>query len=168
MVSYKRMPVLLLSLMFLVLFSTNSSAEGPGKEGYERGPGYHHGVWGMHGRYHGRQHKRWMKSMTKEQKMKYLKLKLAHKKKKILVMLDIKKAKVELMTLLTTNSPDKGKIGKKIDELLALKKKKMNLGVDHKIAVRKILNDEQKLKFDMYLLKKAMKGKGKRRGFHHR
>jgi len=104
-------------------------------------------------------HKAWMGTLNEKQQKKIDKLHLDYKKKKLLLKAQLKQAKVELALLITSGSPKKSDTDKKIDEILKLKKEKMSLKVDHKIEVRSVLNEEQRVKFDMHVLKKAYRGK---------
>ncbi len=128
--------------------------------------GRHHMMGGMMGGHHGSKH--WKKSLTDEQNTKLLALKLDKKKKLIPLKLKIKQAKVELAMLITSNSPGKSAVNKKISAIVKLKQQKMQIKANHKIAVRKLLNDEQKVLFDLHVLKKAKKGKRYKHGMHKR
>lgn len=116
--------------------------------------GMHHG---MH-----KGHKVWMATLSEQQQKQIDKLYLDYKKKKYLLKTQLKQAKVELALLITTDSPRKSDITKKIEQIIKLKKSKMSLKVNHKIAVRKLLNEKQRIAFDMHVLKKAYHGKGHR------
>jgi len=120
----------------------------------------HGGMGGMHKGGGG-----WKASLSAEQLSQIAKLKLDFKKKKYPLKTQIKKAKVDLALLITADNPNQKSIDQKIDEIVELKSQKMRLKAKHKIAVRKILNEEQRVKFDMKVLKKAFHGK--RKG-HHR
>ena len=67
---------------------------------------------------------------------------------------------VELAILVTQDSPDQNAIDKKIDEILELKREKMRKKYALKVDMRSILTPEQRVSFDMHLLKKAQHGKG--------
>ena len=112
----------------------------------------------------------WKASLTDEQNTKISKLKLDYKKEKYPLKAKMKQAKIELALLMTSDKPSQKAINKKIDQLVKLKKEKLLLKANHQIAVRKILNDEQRVKFDMKILKKAYHG-NKRGGYsphgHH-
>ena len=103
----------------------------------------------------------WKASLSTEQQNQLAKLKLNFKQKKYPLKAKMKQAKVELALLITTDSPDQKAINKKIDNIVDLKSQKMRLKAKHKIAVRKLLNEEQRVKFDMKMLKKAFHGKAK-------
>ena len=107
----------------------------------------------------------WKATLTDEQQTQIAKLKLGYKKKKYPLKAKLKQAKVDLALLMTSDNPSEKAINKKIDEILELKSQKMRLKSSHKIAVRKLLNEEQRVKFDMKILKKAFHGKKHRR--HH-
>ena len=109
----------------------------------------------------------WKARLTDEQSTKISKLKLDYKKKKYPLKARMKQAKIELALLMTSDKPSPKAINKKIDQIVKLKKEKLQLKANHKIAVRKILNDEQRVKFDMKILKKAYHGKKRDSYGHH-
>lgn len=119
----------------------------------------------MHGKGHGMGHDGcWKSSLTDVQKKQVAKLKLDFKKKVYPIKSKIRQAKVELALLVTADKPNQKDIDKKIDEIVKIKSEKIRLKVAHKIEVRKILNEEQRVQFDMKMLKKAFHGK---KGGHH-
>ena len=102
----------------------------------------------------------WMKSMTDEQKAKAAKMRLKFKKVKYHLKAQITVKKVELATLVTQDNPDQDAINKKIEEILDLKREKMQKKYAYKVALRGMLTPEQRVSFDMHMLKKAYHGKG--------
>ncbi len=102
----------------------------------------------------------WMETMTEEQKAKAAKMRLEFKKVKYLLKAQMKVKKVELATLVTQDSPDQNAIDKKIEEILKLKREKMQKKYALKVAMRNMLTPEQRVSFDMHMLKKAYHGKG--------
>jgi Spy/CpxP family protein refolding chaperone len=102
----------------------------------------------------------WMETLTDEQKAKAAKMRLEFKKVKSLLKAQITVKKVELATLVTQDSPDQNAINKKIDEILDLKREKMRKKYAFKVAMRSMLTPEQRVSFDMHLLKKALHGTG--------
>jgi Spy/CpxP family protein refolding chaperone len=129
-----------------------------------------HGMGEMHGKGHGMYSHHggggWKASLTDEQSKQIDKLRLDYKQKAYLLKARIKQAKIELAMLITTDSPKQKDIDKKIDEILKLKGEKMRLKAAHKISVRKLLTEEQRVQFDLHVLNKAYDGKqGKG---HHR
>jgi Spy/CpxP family protein refolding chaperone len=122
----------------------------------------------MHGKGHSGQHYTdgWKASLTEEQIKQLNKIRLEHKKKCYPIKASLKQAKVELALLMTTGSPKQKDLNKKIDEILKLKGEKLRLKVDKKIKIRKMLTEDQRVQFDMRVLKKAYHGK-KGKGFHH-
>ena len=129
-----------------------------------------HGMGEMHGKGHGMYHHGdgggWKASLTDEQSKQIDKLRLDYKQKSYLLKAKIKQAKIELAMLITTDSPNQKNIDKKIDEILKLKGEKMRLKTAHKISVRKLLTEEQRVQFDLHVLKKAASGK-KGKGHHN-
>ena len=67
--------------------------------------------------------------------------------------------KADLAVLATADEPDTAVIQQKIDELLALKKQAMNQRYTHISEVRKLLTAEQRVAYDMMILKRV---KGRR------
>lgn len=122
---------------------------------------------------HGKQHAMhlgggsWKASLTEKQTKPIARLKLDYKKKVYPIKTKIKQAKVELAMLITAGNPKKKVINKKIDEIVKLKAEKMRLKAAHKIGVRKVLNADQRVLFDMKMLKKAYHGKKGYRHGHH-
>ena len=122
-----------------------------------------HGGYGMRG---GEQHG-WKATLTDEQEKQIARLKLDYKKKAMPLKGRIQQAKVELALLITTDKPNQNDINKKIDEITKLKAEKMRLKAAHKIEVRKVLNEEQRVQFDLRQLKKASGGKDGHGGGGH-
>ncbi len=146
----------LLLVFSLLLLALNAPALAQ-MSGMHEGKGQHREMGsekGMHGG------ACWMESLTDEQKAKAAKMRLEYKKAKSLLKAQIKVKKVELVTLVTEDNPDQPAIDKKIDEILALKKQKMQKKYAYKIALRNMLSPEHRVSFDMSLLKKTVHGKG--------
>ena len=102
----------------------------------------------------------WTETLTDEQKAKRAQMRLDFKKEKFLIKAQIKVKKIELATLVTQDNPDRSAIEQKIEEVLELKRQKMRKKYAYKIALRNMLTPEQRVLFDMGMLKKAYKGKG--------
>jgi Spy/CpxP family protein refolding chaperone len=140
------------AVMLIATLLTASAALAQGGKGYGKG---------------------WKMNFTDKQRTEYMKLKLAYKKKKMPLVAKKKQLKVELALLMTADKPNKAAIGKKLDEIAKVKRQKMQTKIDFKIAVRGLLTAEQKVKFDLRMMKKSMKGKkrcrrGHKRGYHRR
>jgi Spy/CpxP family protein refolding chaperone len=90
-------------------------------------------------------------------------------KNKMAIRDKIRDAKVELAKEITKDSPQQKDIDNKIDAILKLKREKMQLKAAHKIDVRKVLNKEQRAKFDEHVMNKAKYGRKGRggHGYHH-
>lgn len=101
----------------------------------------------------------WKDTLTDEQRTKLAKIKLDHMKVQAPINAQMKTVKVDLALLVTADKPDMAGINKKIDELTKLKNSKMKEKYKYIAAKRKLLNDEQRVLFDMHLMKKAMRGK---------
>ena len=102
----------------------------------------------------------WTETLTEEQKAKRAQMRLEYKKEKLLIKAKIKVKKVELATLVTQDNPDQSSMERQIEEILELKREKMRATYAYKVALRNMLTPEQRVLFDMKLLKKAYKGKG--------
>ena len=112
----------------------------------------------------------WTETLTEEQKAKRAQMRLEFKKVKFLIKAQIKVKKVELAVLVTQDNPDQMAIERKIEEILVLKKEKMQKKYAYKVALRNMLTPEQRVLFDMKMLKKAYKGKsyGHKKGHGYR
>jgi Spy/CpxP family protein refolding chaperone len=110
----------------------------------------------------------WKHSLSDEQKAKMKQIKGAYMKQKLPLKARKKALKLELMALATAENPDQVAIDAKIDQLLRVKKSLL-LAKTRKIAdIRAQLNEEQRTGFDLYVLKKAERGKkwSKHHGCH--
>lgn len=116
------------------------------------------GKMGRHGARHGFGHS-WKASLTDEQRKKVDKLRLSYKRDKYLLKAKLKQAKIEFALLITKDSPSKSNINSKIDKITKLKKEKLHLKANHKINVRKLLTEDQRVQFDLAVLKRMAKGK---------
>jgi Spy/CpxP family protein refolding chaperone len=116
------------------------------------------GKMGGYGARHGFGHS-WKASLTDEQSKKVDKLRLSYKRDKYLLKAKLKQAKIEFALLITKDSPSKSSINSKIDQITKLKKEKLHLKANHKINMRKVLTEDQRVKFDLAVLKRMAKGK---------
>ena len=85
--------------------------------------------------------------LTPEQQNKIQKMKLEHQKVMIPVKAELQKQKLELKTLMM-NPTERKKIDAKIDEIGKIHAEIQKKCVSHRLAVRNLLTDEQKTKFD--------------------
>jgi len=116
---------------------------------------------GMHGGGMGMSKMCWRDTLTDEQRANLAKIKLDHMKVQAPIKAKMKTIKVDLALLVTADKPDMAAINKKTDELTKLKNSKMKEKYKYIAAKRKLLNAEQRVLFDMHVIKKAMKGKHK-------
>lgn len=128
----------------------------------QHGAGGHHGGKGLLGPH-------WRSTLSEEQRTKLDTLHLAYVKAKAPLKAKMKLLKVELGLLATADSADTKAIDKKVGELLELKQAKMRAKYDYIVAKRAVLTPEQRVSYDMDVMKSAMKDrkdkdKGKRRG----
>ena len=103
-------------------------------------------------------------SLTNDQSKQISKLKLEHKKKIYPLKTKLQQTRFELALLMMDNNPNQKSIDKKIAQIVKLKSEKIRLKVRHKIDVRKVLSDEQRVHFDLKLLKKSSFNKSR---MHH-
>jgi Spy/CpxP family protein refolding chaperone len=165
--NYSRViPIGLVAFLTAMTFSTPGSAEPTSGKGH-MGPMMHDGG-GMRGYgkdgHHGGSH--WKQSLTKAQRDKLAAMKLDLMKKKLPIKAKMKVVKTDLALLAIADKPDMKAIDKKIDELTALKNQVMKVKYAHKVAVRKELTPEQRVMFDIDMLRKAQKGKKRGQGHH--
>jgi len=116
--------------------------------------GGHHGGHHGHGHGHG-YNKAWMEGLSDEQRKQISTLHEDYYKQKRNIKGKIKDAKHALAKVITTDAPKQKDIDKSIDAILKLKREKMALKAAHKIEVRKLLNKEQRVKFDEHVLNKG-------------
>ena len=130
-----------------------------------------HGMGGMHGSGHGMYSHHggggWKATLSDEQSKQIDKLRLEYKQKTYPIKAKIQAAKIELAMLMMADAPKQKDIDKKIDEIIKLKGEKMRLKVAHKISIRKLLSEEQRVQFDLHLLNKAYGYGGKKGHGHH-
>lgn len=86
---------------------------------------------------------------TDEQKKKMREIHLKTAKEVMTLKNQEAERKARLRTLTTADKPDMNEINKTIDEMTALKSQIMKKKVAAKMEVRSLLNDEQRLHFDM-------------------
>ncbi|MGK7344259.1 MAG: Spy/CpxP family protein refolding chaperone [Candidatus Nitrospinota bacterium M3_3B_026] len=107
----------------------------------------------------------WRSTLSDEQELAIDRMHRDLKKQMGVLKARIRLEKAELAALLTEDNPDKKAITEKIDRIADLKKEKMRKKYDHKIDMRAALTPEQRVSFDMDILRKAGRGKG--RGGRH-
>ena len=148
-----------LILMIASLFVLQSFAQpGPGKGRFNDCPkkemkGEHPGM-GMHFNMIDRL------NLTEDQAQKFNKLKFEEEKELLPLRSETSKVRDELALLEVEDNPNMKAIYGKIDELTALKAKTMKLRAKYKMELRKILTDEQRIRWDQNQLK-GPRGKGR-------
>jgi Spy/CpxP family protein refolding chaperone len=105
-----------------------------------------------------------MLDLTVEQQNKIQKLKLEPQKVMIPVKAELQKQKLEFKTLMM-NPTDRKKIDAKIDEISKTRAEIQKKCVSHRLAVRNLLTDEQKTKFNNMMFQR---GCSKKKSHHHR
>jgi Spy/CpxP family protein refolding chaperone len=129
-----------------------------------------HGKHPGHGACHGEGKRRllgpdWKITLSPEQQVALDRLHVAYAKAKMPLKAQAEVLKVELAALALEDEPDTGATGAKIDELLALKRVMMINKYEYVTAKRKVLTPEQRISFDMDVIKRSKHGRqGKR---HH-
>lgn len=98
-------------------------------------------------------------NLTEEQQKKIDELRIAHQKEMMAIKNQLQEKKAHLQTLRTAEKADMNAINTTVDEIGVLQVEKMKKKEAHIQEVRKLLNDEQRLMFDMRHSKK-----GKRHG----
>jgi len=98
--------------------------------------------------------------LSDEQQQQIETMRTAHMEKMLPMQNELKEKKAHLNTLSTAKVADTKAINSTIDEIGALKVKMMKERESHQQDIRKVLNDEQRIKFDMHRAHKGGKGKG--------
>lgn len=158
--------------LFAILFASQVIAE-PG-HGAEM-KCMHHESPTEHSLGHGMKHKKsdkkdmhmftpiWAKTLSDEQKLAIDKMHLDVAKKQKIISAKMKVAKAELNLLAIAENADMKKISTKIDEVTGLIAEKMKVRFEHIVEMRKALTAEQRISYDMSILSRDKKSKGK----HH-
>lgn len=106
----------------------------------------------------------WRKTLTEEQKMQLDRLKVAHVKARWPDKARAKALKMQLAALSVQDLPDSARIDETIKELLDVKRAMLMRRHQYITAKRAILTPEQRISFDMDVMKRAKHGKrGKKR-----
>jgi Spy/CpxP family protein refolding chaperone len=92
-------------------------------------------------------------NLTDDQEKAMDKLSLDFEKNTLTLRNDLKAKRDELHLLMIQDNPGQKEIDKKMDEMGSVQMKLHKAMVDHKLAVRKLLNADQKVKWDGHLLK---------------
>ncbi len=144
----------------------------PGHGCKRQGHGGHHGCGGKMGR-HGGHHghaahhgkklfgPHWRTTLSPEQANELDRLRVEHAKRKMPLKAKAKAIKLELTALATADEPGTSTMDARIDELLAVKGEMLQHKYAHIAAMRKVLTPEQRVSFDMDVLKRS-KQKGKK------
>ena len=154
--------------------------------GAQAGHGGHHGQGNLRGHgkqrgchrygkhaggagHHGRDQDRlfgpdWRTTLTEKQQAELDGLRLAYLKEKMPMRARAQSIKTELAVLSLKEQPDTGAISAKVDELLLLKRAMMTHKYRYIISQRGVLTPEQRVSFDMDVMKRAKhRDQGKRR-----
>lgn len=95
----------------------------------------------------------WVKTLTDEQKISFDKMHLKVAQFEAVQRAKMKMLKAELDVMAATKPNDKNAVYKKIDEIMAVKKSIMRNRYDHISEMRAELTDQQRISYDMGLLK---------------
>lgn len=144
------------ALLTSVTFSSPLLADSDSRRG-----GHHMGGSGYGSGYgHGA---RWRQSLSDEQRTKIEKMKLDYVKKKAVLKTSKKTLKTDLALLATTNNARMAEINRKIDQYVKIKKQLLRMKYSHLVAVRKELTADQRVSFDLGVMRKSRSGKYRRR-----
>ena len=97
----------------------------------------------------------WVKTLTDEQKTSFDKMHLMVGQFEAVQRAKMKMLKAELNVMAAKNANNKAAIYKKIDEILDVKKSIMRNRFDHIAEMRAELTDQQRISYDMGLLKRG-------------
>ena len=128
---------------------------GHGKaHGRKHGHGGHHGktLYGPH----------WKTTLSPEQAKELDRLRVEYAKRKAPLKAKAQAVKLHLSVLATADEPDTAAINARIDDLLKLKRQMMEHKYGYVAAKRRVLTPEQRVSFDMDVLKRSKhKGMGR-------
>jgi len=102
--------------------------------------------------------------LTDAQEQQIDKIRLEHLKKMESSRSELQKLRSEYRLLLVADSYDKNKVKQKLAEIGAVQEKRELEKADHFAEIRKILTDEQKVKFDQFILSHGPGERGKHFG----
>lgn len=123
----------------------------------------HRGERGRHDREHNREHRREkgmaMLNLTDAQKEEVKLLRIAHEKAVKSDQQTLKLKTVELSNLVANDDPNQKDINRLTDEIGGLQTALLKAQIAHRIEVRALLDDEQKLKFDKMKIRRGPGGK---------
>ncbi len=155
----KKLLILLSLILVGLMFTLPVSAEKNPSNG-EHGDSKHHK--GKKEKHQGGMHlftENWHGTLTDDQKLQVDGMHLKLMKETATIKAGIQGGKTELAILATRNQADAKAINQKIDEILDLKRKKMQKRYEHIVEMRQILSPEQRLSFDMMIVSRAGKSK---------
>lgn len=101
-----------------------------------------------------------MLELTESQESQILDLKLDHEKQILPLRTELKGLRTKMKMELTTEKFNENKVSKLIDQMSNLQKKIHMKRVFHQRAVRDILTEEQRKKFDLHILSRGDKWGG--------
>ena len=104
----------------------------------------------------------WKTTLSPEQVQELDRLRVEYAKLKAPLKAKAKAIKLDLAVLATADEPDVAAINARIDQMLTLKRQMMGHKYGHIAAKRRVLTPEQRVSFDMEVLKRS-KHKGKKR-----
>ncbi|MCE1199410.1 MAG: periplasmic heavy metal sensor [Marinilabiliales bacterium] len=103
-------------------------------------------------------------NLTEDQKKFFKESAIAMHKSVQPLVNELREAKAHMKTLITAAKPDQEAINKNIEKMGKIKTEIQKIRTNHLLEMRAQLNDEQKLKMDLFKAKKMMKERFKRRG----
>jgi Spy/CpxP family protein refolding chaperone len=108
----------------------------------------------------GPRHMMRMLDLTETQESQILDLKLEHEKQVLPVKTKLKELRTQMKLEMTAENFDEKKVSKLMDQMSDIQKEIHLKRVIHQRAVRDILTEEQKKKFDLHILSRGKRGKG--------
>jgi Spy/CpxP family protein refolding chaperone len=105
-----------------------------------------------------------MLDLTDAQQQQIEKIRLEHLKEMESIRSELQKLRSEYRLLLVADSYDRNKIKQKLAEISSVREKQELERADHFAEIRKMLTDEQKVKFDQFILSRGPGDRGKHFG----
>ncbi len=152
---------LIMIVTLITMLSVNVFADGRGGRFHgERGKGFHHRK-GRHGGFHNLERMKELLSLNDSQVKKIAALNLNHKKKMLELIEKAAPKEIQLRRLLLEDKVDLSKVESLLKEISELRFQMRFNKIKHRLEIRNLLTDEQKMK--LRSMRGKMRGKMGRR-----
>jgi len=97
--------------------------------------------------------------LTDAQRAKFMEIRMKYEDMAEDIVLDLQKARLQMVELLRSDNPDRKKIDQSLNQILYLEKKRQKLLVDEYFETRNILNPEQRRQLARMMVRMLLRGK---------